>query len=84
MSCYAVGDKMRVKDRTEERGGHERKRRGKIRKQTQTHTRTHCLTPFFEHFQTVTKVSAERKVKISISVATSHSSGDGESRKMKG
>lgn len=82
MSCYVLGDEMRGKDRIEDGGGHERKRRGEIRKQILTHTR--CITPFSEHRQTVTKVSAVRKVKISILVATSHSGGEGESGEMKG
>lgn len=78
MSCYVLGDKMRGKDRVEERRGREEQERSENK-----HTYT-ALHLFPEHFQTVTKVSAVRKVKISILVATSHSSGEVESRKMKG
>lgn len=77
MSCYVLGDEMRGKDRTEEKEGHERR-------DQKTNTDTLRITPFPEHLQTVTKVAAVRKVKISILVATSHSSGDGEWGKIKG
>lgn len=77
MSCYVLGDEMRGKDRMEERGGHERR-------DQKTNAHTLRITPFSEHLQTATKVSAVQKVKISILPATSHSGGEGESGKIKG
>ena len=81
MSCYVLGDETRGKDRVEDmrRDGEERS------ENKHTHTHTRCITPFSEDCQTVTKVTGgEKKVKISILVATSHSSGKGESGRMKG